>query len=432
MKHSFFAVAVLVLAACTQTIEQPVFERKLITIRAYQEGGAETKTTLFDGGTQVYWEPNDEIKVFFRGYGNKFISQNTGHSAVADFSGTMDILVGMNEGASGDNSLWGLYPYMADATSDGTSVTTRLLEYQIGKEGSFARNTLITLARSYSHELTFYNVVGGVRFSLSQEGITSVTLEGNNGEDLAGTIKMEFSGDVPSITEVTQGQKMITLTAPGAINEYVYTEGEPSAVTDMNGNVTAGVLKHPITISDRYGNEKAYLELLVAEGCTNYEGSYPSTSYASQAGQMADGWEFDGTAWGMGYMSGGSYYVNEVGNKVLMSAGMYTVDVKQVAPGAYRFSCPEFSYTAAGPDYNPDGNADCTFRTGQWYYITSIPVTLSKGLKMVFHKSGETAELVTSKAVSIERGTFGSLPNADSGLAFSTPGTSCINTKHRE
>ena len=160
-----------------------------------------------------------------------------------------------------------------------------------------------------------------------------------------------FNGAIPALTKTSGGG------GGGSTDfDYTFTEDELQPVTDQGGNLMSGVWKHPIHIYDKGGNEKAYLELLIAEGSTDYSGSYPSTSYASQPGQMADGWEFDGTAWGMGFMSGGSYYVNDAGETVLMYAGMYTVDVKQLAPGAYQFSCSAFDYSAAGPDYVPGDN----------------------------------------------------------------------------
>ena len=179
-------------------------------------------------------------------------------------------------------------------------------------------------------------------------GIVSVSRDGDDWIIAWGSKypqEVIFKGPIPALT------KPETPSAGGF--DYVFTEAELQPVTDQAGAVVSGVYKHPISILDKNGNEKAYLELLIAEGETNYEGSYPSTSYASAAGQMADGWEFDGTAWGMGLMSGGSYYVNEDGDKVLMFAGMYTVEVKQLAVGAYEFSCSAFDYKAAGPDYVP-------------------------------------------------------------------------------
>lgn len=160
-------------------------------------------------------------------------------------------------------------------------------------------------------------------------------------------VEVVFEGLIPALTKPEKPSGPVQL-------DYLFTEDELQPVTDQSGTVVAGVLKHPIHITDKDGNERAYVELLMAEGETNYEGSYPSTSYASQAGQMADGWEFDGTAWGMGFMEGGSYFITEGGEKIRLSAGAYTVEVTKVATGAYRFTCSLFDFAAAGPDYVPE------------------------------------------------------------------------------
>ena len=216
MKNNHLILALAVIAgALLSCAREQVDAPETITIRAFQEGAAETRTTLIDGGTQVYWEPADELKLFFRGAGSRFLSQNTEVADIAEFSGSLNVVVGVNEGASGSNTLWGLYPYRADATSDGASVTTTLPTAQTGRADSFAKGTFITLAKSTSFDLAFYNVCGGIRFSLTTEGVKEVVFQGQNDEDIAGKVKLAFVDGVPAVQEVLEGQKTITLTAPG-------------------------------------------------------------------------------------------------------------------------------------------------------------------------------------------------------------------------
>lgn len=239
MKYNYLllALATVALFSCTRSeVEDPDAGGVLVTIHASQEG-ADTRTTLVDGGTQVYWEPSDEIKVFFRGSGSRFLSQNTANAQVTDFSGSLNVVVGINEGASGSNTLWGLYPYRADATSDGASVTTTLPAEQTGRAGSFAKNTNITLAQSNSFDLAFYNVTGGIRFSLTQEGVKEVIFEGQNNENIAGKVKLAFADSVPAVQEILEGQKTITLSAP---NGGTFETGKWYYIVALPGTLSNG------------------------------------------------------------------------------------------------------------------------------------------------------------------------------------------------
>lgn len=219
------ALIALVLAGCAR--EESFSEREgdeIVTIKAVMAESNPTKTVIQEGATSVLWEPAEEISVYFKGVGNKFTSQNTELAAVADFTGTFSAIVGANEGAGASNLIWGLYPYRSDASSDGVSVTTTLPSSQKGRAGSFAQNTQITLAASTGLNLAFYNVTGGLRFSLTREDIKSVSFEGNKKEPLAGTVKLAFSDGIPVVTEVLDSVGRITLNAPngGAFQSGVW------------------------------------------------------------------------------------------------------------------------------------------------------------------------------------------------------------------
>ena len=209
-RYIIFAFAMLAVSACAK---ESVQEHR-VTITAWQEAVPQTKTAVQDGGRQVYWEPGDAIKVFIDGDGSRFESQCSSLSTVSDFVGTMTVIGGGNEGADMDKYIWGLYPYRVDATSDGESVTTTFPSSQTAREGSFASETFITLARSESFGLAFYNVCGGIRFTLSQEGIRRVVLKGNNDEPLAGTFTATFEDGVPVVTGISDPKSKITLKAP--------------------------------------------------------------------------------------------------------------------------------------------------------------------------------------------------------------------------
>lgn len=234
-----FALAALAATACTESkvLIEPV--REQIVITAGFEDAQSTRTGLLDGGTQVYWEYGDNIKVFCDGASGNFTSQISDvyeHSPESTFAGSLDNVVMGGNGAL-SKTIWGLYPYRSDATCDGSSVTTTLPADQTGMPGSFFKRTLITLASSNSLALRFYNVCGGIRFSLSKSGIRSVILESNNGEALAGTVTVAFEGGVPVVKECLDGVSSISLTAPRG--EYFKT-GEWYYIVTLPGTLSSG------------------------------------------------------------------------------------------------------------------------------------------------------------------------------------------------
>ena len=210
-KNLFFAAAVLTLAACTREmdVKTPVGE---MTITARTETSADTRTVV-EGQTHVYWEPGDEIAVFSGGKSGKFTTDVTEASAAAAFHGSL----GSTDGAD----LWAVYPYSKDAVFDGETITTTLPSEQVARFGSFGKNMNLSVAHSDNDNLQFYNVGGGIRFRLTQEGIKKVTFEGYGGEFLAGTVKISFDENgLPQIREVTDGSKVITLLPPSGNDSF--------------------------------------------------------------------------------------------------------------------------------------------------------------------------------------------------------------------
>ena len=155
-------------------------------------------------------------------------------------------------------------------------------------------------------------------------------------------VEVIFEGAIPALTKPKKPDGPAQL-------DYLYTdEVTPGDALDL----------HAVTITDKDGNEVAYLELQTEPGATELTGTYPATSYASEPGQMRDGYFIDLSVWGMeGTMEGGSYYI-EGGEKKFIGAGTATVEVTKVAEGAYRFTCEFFDYAAAGPDYVPGGGEE--------------------------------------------------------------------------
>ena len=229
-----------------------------VIIHATMAQDGDTKTVLQENGS-VFWQPGDQIAVFFNSVKVPFTSYNSVDAASAYFVGNMDITAGHNEGSdgamAGEYVFWGLYPlysmpdyymlyksndsfyvdnnpqlyydksygynpydfaqtpYYSFASCDGEKVSTLSPYWQKGAADSFDKDLNLALAKSDDyHELSFYNILGGVRFSVQSSDITRVTFRGNNHESLAGEFQVRMGDDDrPMITEVTKAFETVTV-----------------------------------------------------------------------------------------------------------------------------------------------------------------------------------------------------------------------------
>ncbi len=243
-RYFIYAAALVLMAACQaekeayieetapQTTEQKVVAPE---ITAVQESGNDTKSVLDvdgEGVGTIYWTPADEINVFYGTTSTHYVSQNAVNATTAVFT-TTDV-IGSTESAS--ENIWGLYPYNSSATCTGSAVTTTLPATQYGVPGTFDEDLFITLAHNTTTALKFYNVCGGIKFSLSRDDITEITFRGNNNEDIAGDISLDFVDSKPRVT-VTDGEKTITITPKVG---STFTADEDYYIVLLPGNLTSG------------------------------------------------------------------------------------------------------------------------------------------------------------------------------------------------
>jgi len=223
--HYYILAAAIALASCTKETQKENFVNAPAVI-ASQESYSDTKTTLsVDGGVgTIYWLPNEDINVFFGSTGAKYTSTNTENVTVASFE--TSAIIGSSEG--GATNIWGLYPYNSAAVCNGSKVTTTIPSTQYGVPETFDTKLFTTLAHSTTRELQFFNVCGGVKFSLSRSDIKKITFRGNSGEVLAGKVDIGFSGGVPVATSVEAVSKITLTPKTGStfskdVNYYIIT-----------------------------------------------------------------------------------------------------------------------------------------------------------------------------------------------------------------
>jgi len=274
MKKHLFAPAILaILLPSCQSERQDLAGAGVVPpeIVAEVESQPDTRTVLTvdqEGTGTIWWKPADQISIFFGSANARYVSQNFTNATSAIFR--TDDIIGSTESASSD--ILGLYPFDPAATSDGSTVTTTLPADQYGLPETFDDDLFIALAQSPTNSLKFYNVCGGIKFSLSRDDITSVIFKGNNNEDLAGDISVAFVDGLPSAT-VVGGQKRITVTpktgntfAQG-VNYYLIalpvtlSQGFTMTFTTTSGSVgTFRYTAKPVTIKRSVFGKKADID----------------------------------------------------------------------------------------------------------------------------------------------------------------------------
>lgn len=208
-----------------------------LVVRAVMGDDNATKTAVQSNGTDIYWTPGDAINLFYGNYSSgQFTTSITSPAATADFTGTISAVTGTIEATGAPRSFWGVYPYNASNSCDGSGVTLTIPGTQSGVAGTFADNLNPTVAKSLGLDLTFYNVGSWFIFSVSRNDIASVTLNGNNSETLVGKVSVTMENSRPKVTGVTNGSTEITMTPTDSVcfkvGKYYYMVLIPQTLDD--------------------------------------------------------------------------------------------------------------------------------------------------------------------------------------------------------
>lgn len=169
-----------------------------------------TKTVLNqDGG--IDWQPGDSIHIF-KGKSDcgAFVATIEEQAITSDFIGQLDYSEEDKDGA-----YWAIYPYSKDNTCDGKSVTVHIPDKQVATEGTFDKKAFVSIAHSDKQTLSFYNVCGGVKISVTTPNIKRIIFKGNAGETLAGDaiVTMDENGR-PVVQSITNPKTEVTVEAP--------------------------------------------------------------------------------------------------------------------------------------------------------------------------------------------------------------------------
>ena len=227
-KYCLLALVVLALSCSVKEESSPLCER--VTFEAVLCDKPATKTVLQADGS-VFWSPGDAINLFYGENGAAVLTaSNTDAAAQTSFTGMLDGML-----PNGTDEFWAVYPYAAGNTFDGSAVILTLPDEQTGVAGTFANNLFISLAKSQDYTLQFYNLCGGIKFSVSQQGIQSVTFKGNNEEILAGQVQAQFDDNgKPVVHKIAKGATELRLNAPDGgfeVGKWYYIVSLPATLS---------------------------------------------------------------------------------------------------------------------------------------------------------------------------------------------------------
>ena len=245
VRYIFFACIAIIGLACNRMEEtspvSPTDGLELTITAGREDADPETRTVRLPDGS-VQWLPGDQISIFYNNNshgGSCFTSiSSTVQTAVTEFTGKLE---GITEGElfAGGNYLYGVYPYSADTRFNDGVVTISLPAAQTAVEGSFANGLFPAIARAQDVDLWFYNICGGVKFSVLRNDVTSVRFKGNNGERLAGTANVVFDAatEKPVVTEMLDDRREITIYAP---NGGTFVPGKAYFIVAYPAKLSAG------------------------------------------------------------------------------------------------------------------------------------------------------------------------------------------------
>ena len=187
------------------------------------EDSDETRTVLHEDGMHVLWEPSDVLRVYFGHQMADYITDIVKPSLSAVFK--PDYTTVRQSGISSQSSLYAFSPASAASIQSQSPYKEGMVEFshlsvQQGVEESFLSRYMPAMARSTTNEpngaLVFYYVCGGIRFSVAQEGITSVVFKSRNGSPLSGRVRAQIGEDrYPSVASVVSGVDSVKVSAPG-------------------------------------------------------------------------------------------------------------------------------------------------------------------------------------------------------------------------
>jgi len=197
--------------------------------------------TYLTYNNEVWWHSKEEINVFYGPYydsfkpvGGKFVSTNEEPAKSVEFSGSLPLDPSK---MTAKNSYWAIYPYNENNSLNRDGVILTVPDVQVATLGSVSKNMFPSVAVSKDMNLAFYNLCGGIKFSVSQKNIQAIIIQGKNNETIAGTVQCVVADDKrPYVSSYIDKKTKVVVTAPNngtfSKNTYYYAALLPRKLWD--------------------------------------------------------------------------------------------------------------------------------------------------------------------------------------------------------
>lgn len=261
---------------------------------------------------RVCWEAGkDEVSLFSK-------SNNYRFRVVANGPSTWI------EGTIGETTsrYYAIYPYDPSATNSTGFVTTVLPAQQKAVRNQFSN--ILAVGSTQDKDLHFQNCVTLVEADLQTDGVTAISVRGNNGELIAGKVRIGISSkdDVPPVTTVIEGFKEVTVSDGGAVLQkgkyylavvpQTFSRGITVTLTGKDGSARKLTTNSvTATRSKRLLTGPLALDMVPSDGsfCLTYDdGEHSGTIYPGDNGTLV--YTYSGRT-GIAYTVSGAGYTAE-------------------------------------------------------------------------------------------------------------------------
>lgn len=214
-KYILITLLGLISISCTEELVcEDMTDGVEMVFTADMEDDQMTKTVLQNDRMSIWWSPSDSIKIFYGDYSSGlFVSTNRSPVSKATFRGTIDAVTGTIDNENDQLSFWAVYPFSMAGNATNSQVDITLPTWQHAEHNTFARGMFPAVAKSENTNLSFYNVCGGIVFTVQGEDIKYVTITGNKDERIAGKSIVTINTGRPELSQ-TPTESSITLKAP--------------------------------------------------------------------------------------------------------------------------------------------------------------------------------------------------------------------------